>query len=78
MTGNREGFCATPLYARQVKSNEIEMFANALEKGGKATLLVQTLTGNNFEPCGRFATSCTVAQKSIFNLIPKQEFLNLG
>ena len=64
VTGNREGFCATPPYARQLKSSEIEKFANALHRAGKATLLVQTLTGNNFEPCDRFVTSCTVAQKS--------------
>ena len=46
VTGNREGFCATPPYARQLKSSEIEKFANALHRAGKATLLVQTLTGN--------------------------------
>ena len=87
VTGNREGFCATPPYARKVKSTEIEKFANALCRAGKATLLVQTVTGNNFEPCDRFVTSCTVAQKSsesveavkvdfdstfIFNLMPNK------
>ena len=34
VTGNREGFCATPSYARKVKSEEIELFASALENAG--------------------------------------------
>ena len=88
VTGNREGFCATSPYARQVKSSELEKFANTLRRAGKATLLVQTLTGHNFEPCDRFVTSCVVAQKSsesveavkvdyfdsnfIFNLMPNK------
>ena len=63
VTGNREGFCATQSYARKVKSEEIELFASALENAGKASHFVNILKGNSYIPCNKFVTSCTIAEK---------------
>ncbi len=66
VTGSREGYCTTPLFARGTVSNDIAKLATALEKAGKATLFVETLKGNEYKPCKLFETSCNVinAEKS--------------
>ena len=67
VTGSREGYCATPLFARNASSDDIEQLSAALEKAGKATLFVETLKGNQYKPCKLFKTTCNVinAEKSI-------------
>eukprot|EP00794_Sanderia_malayensis_P002282 gene2282-2626_t len=56
--GIRKHFCATPEFAKEVKSDEIKDLAAALKGSGKCHLLVAALEGNNFKPCNTFQTSC--------------------
>eukprot|EP00794_Sanderia_malayensis_P008562 gene8562-9478_t len=56
--GIRKDFCATPEFAKEVKSDEIKDLAAALKGSGKCHLLVAALEGNDFKPCNTFQTSC--------------------
>ena len=56
--GNRENFCATPLFAKSPTTAQIQAMSEELEKVGKASILVATLKGNSYNPCNFFETSC--------------------
>ena len=52
--GNRENFCATPLFAKNPTTAQIQAISEELEKAGKASILVATLKGNSYNPCNFF------------------------
>ena len=63
--GSRDGYCATPIFAREVSSHAIKNFADALEDAGQATMQSETLKSNNYEPCHSFASSTNLLKKVI-------------
>ena len=53
--GRRDGFCATPDFAK-ISAENIRSMADAFAATGKAKIFVQTLKGNNYKPCHFFDT----------------------
>ena len=59
LTGNRDNYCATSLFARYVTKDDIRKLSEVFEAAGKATLFVASLKGHDYLPCTMFETSCT-------------------
>ncbi len=68
VTGNRDGYCATPIFSRQVTREEIKNLSDAFDQGGKCNSFVETLKGNNFQPVSMFDTSCNYEYPAATNV----------
>eukprot|EP00794_Sanderia_malayensis_P021058 gene21058-23113_t len=58
--GNMD-FCATPPFARETTSNELQSLTEKLRLAGKASLFCEALESNEFQPCKLFETSSSKA-----------------
>ena len=57
VTGNRDAYCATPSFAQETTSEELEELVSKLRLAGKASLFCESLESNEFKPCTDFETS---------------------
>ena len=48
LAGNRNDYCAAPLFARDVTKDDIRKLSEAFEAAGKATIVVASLKGNDY------------------------------
>ena len=55
---NRDEYCSTPPFAKNITKEDVRKLSEALEAAGKAKLFVSCLKGNNYAPCSAFETSC--------------------
>jgi len=62
--GNMD-FCATPPFARETTSNELQSLTEKLRSAGKASLFCEALESNQFQPCKLFETSCSKAVTAV-------------
>ena len=62
--GNMD-FCATPPFARETTSNELQSLNEKLRSAGKASLVCEALESNQFQPCKLFETSCSKAVTAV-------------
>ena len=63
VTGNRDAYCATPSFAQETTSEELEELVSKLRLAGKASLFCESLESNEFKPCTDFETSSKKAIK---------------
>ena len=57
VTGNRDAYCATPSFAQETTSEELEELVSKLRLAGKASLFCESLESNESKPCTDFETS---------------------
>ena len=61
LTGERQGYCAVPLFAWDTGREELLGLTKKLRLAGKASLFCEALESNEFQPCSLFDTSCSRA-----------------
>ena len=59
VSGVRESFCATPLFAYMKGADDLRRLTENLSKAGKASLFCDAIESNKHEPCTSFQTSVT-------------------
>eukprot|EP00794_Sanderia_malayensis_P008343 gene8343-9244_t len=59
--GDMDFYCATPPFARETTSNELQSLTEKLRLAGKASLFCEALESNQFPPCNLLDTSCSKA-----------------
>eukprot|EP00794_Sanderia_malayensis_P004347 gene4347-4926_t len=72
VNGSRDNYCATPMFARTISRDTIRNMADALEKAGQATLLAQTLKGNDCIASSFYFSSINPCQKMVSEEIPNE------
>eukprot|EP00112_Aurelia_sp_Birch-Aquarium-sp1_P004784 Seg1542.8 transcript_id=Seg1542.8/GoldUCD/mRNA.D3Y31 product="U3 small nucleolar RNA-associated protein 21" protein_id=Seg1542.8/GoldUCD/D3Y31 len=75
LTGSRDKFCATPPFAQETTSKELQDLVANLHLAGRASLFCETLESNDFQPCTAFETSSSkaLAQKSFIIMQSEEE-----
>ena len=58
---SRESYCATPQFALQTSSEELQSLVERLRFAGKASLFCEAVESNQCQPCSFFQTSSAVA-----------------
>ena len=61
LIGERQGYCAVPLFAWDTGREELFGLTEKLRLAGKASLFCEALESNEFQPCSLFDTSCSRA-----------------
>eukprot|EP00794_Sanderia_malayensis_P013123 gene13123-14471_t len=72
VNGSRDNYCATPMFGRTISRDTIRNMADALEKAGQATLLAQTLKGNDCIASSFYFSSINPWQKMVSEEIPNE------
>ena len=54
---SRESYCATPQFALQTSSEELQSLIERLRLAGKASLFCEAVESNQCQPCSFFQTS---------------------
>ena len=65
VTGCRELYCATPIFAQETTINELQSLVQKLRMAGKASLFCESLASNDYQLCTLFETSCSLAVANI-------------
>ena len=75
LTGSRDLFCATPPFAQETTSKELQDLVAELRLAGKASLFCEALESNDFQPCTAFETSSSKAldQRSFIIMQSEEE-----
>ena len=61
LTGSRDSLCATPPFAQETTSKELQDLVAELRLAGKGYLFCEALESNDFQPCTAFETSSSKA-----------------
>ena len=65
VSGVRESFCATPLFAYTKEADDLKRLVDNFSKAGRVTLFCDAIKSNNYEPCTSFQTSVS---RQVLNL----------